>query len=154
MKFVRDRKVIARVGAWSVGLLALLCSFGSKPPEPGVYFEVRALRSSQGHLRCGLFADEENWLSEHPHEAAVATIRDGKATCVFRDIEPGTYALTALHDEDDDGQMTKSLIGLPEEGYAASGGAAREGVGRPDWDDAKFRYRGGIIRKRARILYR
>lgn len=143
-----------RAASLASALAVAMCLTGAKPTEPGIYFHVSELRSSKGRLRCGLFTDSDNWLSEQPHESAEAHIRNGKATCVFKKVKPSVYALTALHDEDDNGAMTKSLFGLPEEGYVASGGAAREGVGRPDWNDARFRYDGAVLHRRARILYR
>lgn len=123
----------------------------ARPPDV-ITFAVNDLRSDRGALRCGLYADADNWLDGDPRAGARALIRGGAATCVFRGIAPGTYAIAALHDEDDDGEMDKNLLGLPEEGHTASNNA-QEGALTPDWDDARFDYRGGELHLHARMEY-
>jgi uncharacterized protein (DUF2141 family) len=122
-------------------------------PAPDLLtFTVHDLRNDRGSLRCGLYAESDNWLDGDPHASARALIDDGEATCAFRGIAPGLYGIAALHDEDDDGEMDKNLLGLPEEGHSISNDA-QEGELKPDWEDARFEYRGGALHLEARIEY-
>jgi uncharacterized protein (DUF2141 family) len=40
--------------------------------------------------------------------------------CVFHDVPPGAYMISAVHDENDDGKLDKGLFGMPKEGYGVS----------------------------------
>jgi uncharacterized protein (DUF2141 family) len=42
------------------------------------------------------------------------------AACIFHDVAPGVYMISAVHDENDDGKLDKNLFGAPKEGYAVS----------------------------------
>jgi uncharacterized protein (DUF2141 family) len=55
----------------------------------------------------------------------------------FDGVAPGDYAVVALHDEDDDGTLDRSRLGLPTEGVAFSSGA-RIRFGPPSFDEARF----------------
>ncbi|MBX7249052.1 MAG: DUF2141 domain-containing protein [Caulobacteraceae bacterium] len=60
----------------------------------------------------------------------------GAVTIVFRDVPPGDYAFTAYHDEDGDGQMDRSPMGMPSEGWGMSN--ADQLMGPPTFDVLRF----------------
>jgi uncharacterized protein (DUF2141 family) len=39
------------------------------------------------------------------------------------DLPPGRYAIIVFHDENDDGRLNKSMLGIPNEGYGFSNNA-------------------------------
>lgn len=41
----------------------------------------------------------------------------GTASTIFTQLPPGRYAIIVVHDEDDDGRMSKGALGVPTEGY-------------------------------------
>ena len=51
----------------------------------------------------------------------------GTTTVTFRDVPAGDYAVSVLHDQNGDGQMQVSEIGIPTEGWAMSHGAELRG---------------------------
>lgn len=53
-------------------------------------------------------------------------------------VDPGTYGVMVLHDEDENGNMDANWVGIPEEGVGASNGASGGPSGGPSWSDAKF----------------
>lgn len=55
----------------------------------------------------------------------------------FEDMSVGEYAVSVLHDENNNGKMDFSWIGAPSEGYGASNDA-HAWFGPPRWSDAKF----------------
>jgi uncharacterized protein (DUF2141 family) len=130
-----------------------LVTEASAAPENVVRFRVTELRDDRGHVLCGLYKDRENWLGERPAFGARARVHDGHAVCVFRDVPPGEYAISALHDADDDESMDKNALGLPTEGYCASHDAQADGVGAPDWNDAVFTFKGGRMTLEAHMHY-
>lgn len=69
------------------------------------------------------------------------TIQDTKGRCDFLDIEPGTYALAVIHDENMNGKMDTNWLGVPEEGYGFSSGATVS-MSAPSFEEASFSYDG------------
>ncbi len=47
----------------------------------------------------------------------------GSQSVVFTDLKPGTYAVIAVHDENDDSILNEGLFGSPIEGYGFSNNA-------------------------------
>lgn len=70
--------------------------------------------------------------------SARATIQDGVATAVFDSLPVGAYAVSAFHDENDNGKLDFRFYGAPKERYGFSNGA-RGRFGPPDFSDAAFR---------------
>jgi uncharacterized protein (DUF2141 family) len=119
-----------------------------------IRFHVDGLRNDRGLLRCALYDAPEQFLEPDPPRAASSPARDGVAECIFPAVPPGEYAVSALHDEDADGGLDRTLFGLPAEGYALSRDAQAHHVGRPEWKDARFHHGGGLTLLRASIHYR
>ena len=65
-----------------------------------------------------------------------STIKDGKVAFTFKNIEPGTYAIMAMHDANDNKQMDFQANGMPTESYGMSGNDMS--FGPPTFDGAKF----------------
>ena len=60
----------------------------------------------------------------------------GTVTLTFENVEPGTYAIMVLHDENENNRMDFEATGMPKESYGMSGNAMV--MGPPTFNDAKF----------------
>lgn len=60
----------------------------------------------------------------------------GEVTVTFRDLPAGDYAFMAYHDENGDGQMGRSPVGMPSEGWAMLN--AEQLRGPPTFEVLKF----------------
>jgi len=49
----------------------------------------------------------------------LAPIEHGSATVTVSDLEPGTYAVVVLHDENQNGKMDKTLLGRQKKATAS-----------------------------------
>jgi uncharacterized protein (DUF2141 family) len=88
---------------------------------PGeVRVEVAALHSSKGHVLCTLFDSEDAYKQLRPAMRLVVDPIQPVTTCIFHDVAPGAYMISAVHDENDDGKLDKGLFGMPKEGYGVS----------------------------------
>ncbi|KPM30246.1 Hypothetical protein I595_3656 [Croceitalea dokdonensis DOKDO 023] len=65
-------------------------------------------------------------------EAATA----GSVTFTFENVAPGSYAVMALHDENDNQRMDFEPNGMPKENYGMSGNEMT--MGPPSFADAQF----------------
>lgn len=113
--------------------------------------EISDLSSADGTVLCTLYADEASWLQDPGYFATVATLprEDGTATCTFVDVPPGTYAITFLHDANNNGDMDNNWLGLPKEAWGVSNDAPAR-LGPPRFADARFLHPGTAPTARAR----
>ena len=118
------------------------------PPTPATN-EIRfgsVVDENKGHVICALFR-KEGWLKE-PVQWKRAPIRERQAECVFTSVTPDVYGISAFHDENDNQKLDTNFLGIPTESWCTSRGA-KAYFGPPSFDDAKFRYNGGVMRHRA-----
>jgi uncharacterized protein (DUF2141 family) len=64
-------------------------------------------------------------------------IKDGKVIITFKNVQPGEYAIMALHDENGNQRMDFRENGMPLESYGTSNNVMA--FGPPLYDDAKFK---------------
>ena len=108
-------------------LVLLVASGPGKAEEAScrLRVEVRGLRSDAGVVRVALWRSADGF----PEEAAkaldrrLAPIRDAGASVCFADLAPGRYAISLIHDEDDDGVLDRSFLRIPREGVGISNDA-------------------------------
>lgn len=106
-----------------------------------------------GVVRCALYRNEGSWLDQsRRYKRSSARVRGRQAACVFRGVPAGTYGIAALHDADGDSEMDRSLVGIPQEGYAISRNE-HDRLSRPDFDEAAIQFDGGRLVTRARMKY-
>ena len=126
-------------------ILALAaCAATAGAPAPGpeprrVVVTVRGFRNRAGVLRVKLVAEPDGFPGSDAHVAAKrrVPIDADLVSVAFDAVAPGDYAVVALHDEDDDGTLDRSRLGLPAEGIAFSSGA-RIRFGPPSFEEARF----------------
>lgn len=106
---------------------------------PEVAFQIVGLRRAQGTVRCALFASAEGFPTKPKKAVRLATsgIKGRQAVCAFETVPPGRYAAAFFHDEDVDGELDTSMLGIPQEGVGASNDATGT-FGPPSFEDAAF----------------
>jgi uncharacterized protein (DUF2141 family) len=67
----------------------------------------------------------------------------GQATCIFEGLKPGKYAVSVMHDEDEDGELKTSIVGRPKEWWGVSNNVAAQRFGPPKYEAAAFDLAGG-----------
>jgi uncharacterized protein (DUF2141 family) len=123
-----------------------------KPTQ--VHVEVVGLRNNKGQVLCSLFSSAIGFPKQDDKGVAhyAAEISDRQASCKFSGIAPGTYAVSAFHDENSNRKLDSNFMEVPREGVAASNNA-RGRFGPPKFNDAAFRVSGGEVNLRVTITY-
>lgn len=117
----------------------LLLSATSRRAENGIRIKVTGLRNTNGHVLVILFKDKAGF----PDNPAGAfrkirlDINGQEASCLFSTLPAGKYAVSILHDENDDQAMNKNSLGIPREGYGFSNNVTGA-FGPPSWQRASF----------------
>lgn len=114
---------------------------------------IEGIRSADGVILLRVFDDGDGFPrdGERAVKTATAPIEEGTATATLEDLPAGRYAVVAIHDADDDGEIDTNWIGLPQEGIGSPG---YDG-GRPSFDDLAFDLSAGVQRStRIELHYR
>ena len=97
---------------------------------------VTGFKNNTGKLKIALYGSKAHFLTEKLL-AQATTIQDNKATVIFENIKPDTYAISCYHDANSNKQLDRNSYGMPTEQYAFSNNA-RGTMGPPTWDDCTF----------------
>ena len=75
----------------------------------------------EGKVMIALFDSKETYFNyDEITDGAEVPIDSSSVTHIFKDLPPGTYAVTIYQDVDNNGEMNRSWIGFPQEPYAFS----------------------------------
>ena len=120
-----------------------------------VNITLTALRSSEGRARLLLFANSEGFPDQPARavDRAVMTIEGGTASAVLHGLAPGDYAITVIHDENDNEQLDRGWFGIPKEGIGFSNNPKIR-RGPPSFAEAAFVVKAGeVTQQRVRVVY-
>jgi uncharacterized protein (DUF2141 family) len=116
----------------------LLVSAGSGAAELTV--TVSDIKSDVGALNVTLYNNPDDWLSDKVFATTQLRVSEamsnGSITTRFQ-VEPGEYAVSVHHDDNDNGKMDTNFIGIPKEPLGLSNGAVPK-YGPPKYKDAVF----------------
>ncbi|HCS27954.1 MAG TPA: hypothetical protein DIW43_10905 [Spongiibacteraceae bacterium] len=100
-------------------LLAALTSFCLPAnAEPiTVTVAIKGIASNTGSIVLSAYNDPDKWFSEDvaARERLELTESSGEQVSIQLSLEPGEYALTAYHDENDNKKLDSNFIGIPRE---------------------------------------
>ena len=133
------RKIIHKLLLPAVACLASLShSYGTT-----LKVVVEQIEASSGKLDVTLYTSEDNWLKNGLQKTCEVTDA-GSKVLVFEDVEPGVYAVSAVHDVDGNGRMNTGAFGKPTEPYGFSNNA-RKMFGPAEWNAACFKVEGEMM---------
>lgn len=92
---------------------------------------------------------KKTWLKGPGVQNLSAEIVDGHSEAVFENVPKGTYAIMAMHDENNNNDMDVNSIGLPKEQYGSSRNPPK--IGPPIFGEAKFKVKKEDLEFRIKI---
>ncbi|HXX68370.1 MAG TPA: DUF2141 domain-containing protein [Polyangiaceae bacterium] len=111
--------------------------------------------SARDALGAWALGNGEAWLSRSVPgavtrfpEASAGTVEKrvpitaGTTQCSFENVSAGTYAISVMHDENDNQKLDKNFFGVPTEGYGVSNNHTHA-MSSPTWEESKFTVEGG-----------
>lgn len=112
------------------------------------------VKNDKGFILVSLFNEEDGFPgqsdSAFKNEKIAADLTENKI--VFENIPLGTYAIAVFHDENDNGQLDKNLLGIPTEGYGSSNNQKKL-FRAPNFDECKFKVEEAAISIDIRLNY-
>lgn len=122
-------------------LIALLLSqlFNAQTVSSAdIVVNVENIKTDNGKILFGVYS-ENNFLKAAPKFSAQSEIVNGMASVTFKDLPPGTYAISCFHDKNGNSQMDFEPTGMPLEPYGVSNNKI-DYYGPPRWNDSKFEF--------------
>jgi uncharacterized protein (DUF2141 family) len=115
---------------------AIALSFAAPAFAEDVTVKLLGVEARGGRLMAALYTKED--YQKKPAFTAMAQAPDKKGDVVitFKNVIPGTYSMSVMHDEDSDGKMKARADGMPIEGWAVVNGDFLRAA--PTFEDTKF----------------
>lgn len=100
---------------------------------------MTGFRSANGQVLITVFRGEDGFPGDPAKawKSLMTKISGDRASVDLRDVPPGEYAFAIVHDENGNGELDTSWIGIPKEGLGTSNNAKGR-MGPPKYRDAKF----------------
>jgi uncharacterized protein (DUF2141 family) len=110
-------------------------------PASAATVEVRISNvGAQGKVSVAV-CDRERFLKQCVFNASVPA-QPGETVVSLKDIPPGTWAVLAYQDANENGKLDRNFLGIPSENYGFSRDAASR-FGPPGFDEAAIELRDG-----------
>lgn len=100
---------------------------------------ITGFRSSKGRALIAMFGSAKGFPGKHKNAVLrqVTAIKNKVAVFKLKKLKFGTYAISAIHDANNNQKLDTGIFGIPKEAYGASRNARRT-FGPPRFRDAKF----------------
>jgi uncharacterized protein (DUF2141 family) len=97
---------------------------------------VTGVTPSTGQIETTVFNTSESFMKEPIMQETNPVTGEGDFVVSFFGLEPGEYAVVAVHDENDNGVLDTGFLGFGGESIAYSNDV-KPFLGRPDFDETK-----------------
>lgn len=133
------------LGFLVLGLSTPVEAQGESAPAPAALtVTISSIPNDKGQIGCSLYSKADGFPSKPGKADRVMFVqaKAKKATCVFKIVKPGKYAISVMHDENKDGKLETSMVGRPKEAWGVSNNVPPERFGPPKYEAATFSYTG------------
>ena len=125
---------------FALGLAFLLLNIQSVYSEKNILslqVTVVGTQPEIGQVILSLFNSKESYLKQ-PYRSKVLSVgKESEVSWTFKDLESGTYALSAIYDEDKNGKLNTGFLRIPKELIGMSNNA-KGTFGPPSFEKASF----------------
>ncbi|MFN0189551.1 MAG: DUF2141 domain-containing protein [Bacteroidia bacterium] len=101
---------------------------------------VKNINEAKGSISVALFNNEKDFTKKMlTGKKTVSKL--GEVNVVFENVVPGVYAISVMHDANENGEIDSNAFGIPKEGFGFSNDAMGM-FGPPSFEKAKFSFPG------------
>jgi uncharacterized protein (DUF2141 family) len=112
---------------------------------------VNNIKEAKGTIRVGLFTTEDTFLKDAAF-GKIVKAKGNQVTVVFENLKAGEYAVSVIHDENENGELDTNMVGIPKEGFAF-GNNAMGAFGPPSFDKAKITLKNTSEKQKIELKY-
>ena len=139
-----------------IALLPILLIGMSAPQNPTVLeVTINQVRSTKGQILLSVYSDPAQYPYKPFRTCPVSkdSLKNGQVKTVILGLQPGTYAMGLLDDENLSGDMECNIIVIPKEGFGFSNNP-RTILSKPDYDKLIFNVGPGTTRIDITVQYK
>lgn len=98
---------------------------------------ITGCKNNNGNIKYIIFNQAKGFpnSTRDSYKGGSSQIKDRKSLIVLDDIPYSSYAISILHDENNNGKMDFNILGIPKEGYGVSNNVNRT-FGPPKYEEA------------------
>lgn len=133
-------KSIRLLLGWIAIIFLLVPTWGVEVSEDGegiLHVEITGIQSTEGVIYVALWNNSENWLKTDPLLGYEIPADAESKKLIIRDLEPGVYALSVIHDENHNQEFDSNFLGIPIEPFGFSNNV-RKRFGPVSYEAASF----------------
>ena len=120
----------------SIIIMILVLGF-VKVNSQSLTVSIKNIVSDKGMLRVGIFNSQTDFLKKQLY-GQIVKAKSGDVQVVFENIPEGTYAVSIIHDENENEELDSNFFGIPNEGFGFSNDAMGT-FGPPSFEKASFK---------------
>ena len=119
-------------------ILSIVVALTTLQDEKGnLSLTLTNIPDNKGKLMIGV-SDQDGFLDKAVTGKSVDAKGKNEITVTFKDLDYGQYAISVLHDKNENGKMDFNQQGMPQEDWAMSGTNPPDQ--QPQWELAKFSF--------------
>ena len=131
-------RIVCAISVVFLSMIIMSFKYNSPAAKCNLKVVVSKIRNDNGQVGICLFNSADGFpYSERALECQFTKAKTNYTEYTFTNIEMGTYAVSILHDANDNKKLDKNWLGMPKEGIGASNNA-KGTFGPPKFNDAKF----------------
>lgn len=132
-------------------LLSTLVSQSIFAQDNELIVEVNHINESKGVIYVALYDSDKDYLKKASFSLSTKAIQ-GNIQLVFKDLPSGEYAVSAIHDANENKELDKNFFGIPTEGFGFLDGVIGM-FGPPTFDKVKIVWSGGMRKIEVPLKY-
>lgn len=98
--------------------------------------KINKIRNSNGNIVVGIH-DKDNHFPKNASDGKIVKASKDGVVVIFENTKPGSYAISVVHDENENRDLDQNKLGIPKEGFGFSNNA-RGTMGPPSFEEARF----------------
>lgn len=120
-------------------LVFSLLTFHSQAASSQLHIQLINIQPRVGDFKLAVYQGKENWMRPDKAVLKRRIKRQGAdQQTITLPLLPGEYAISIVHDENDNDRMDMSWFPYPHPGEGVGVSNNVESMGPPDYDDARF----------------
>ena len=134
-----------------ITLIAIFCLSSSYGQNTQI--RVSEIRSGKGQIILNVFKNDEDYQKEKVSKKLVFEKKIENGSMIINcTLDPGTYGITLIDDENKSGELNKNMLGIPKEGFGFSD-FFMEKMKKPAFDDFKVNVKNQNNKISIRVKY-
>lgn len=128
-----------------------LAQISSAQGQGTLQIEITNVQNSEGVVIVALFDNEQDYLKKAVRSQEVKA-KKGTVNASFINLPEGKYAVSLLHDENENGEMDYNMMHIPKEGFGF-GNNPRPLFGAPSFSQTEVDFNGKNLLIQIRMKY-